>query len=301
MRVAIALIALSLTAAHSAPQQFRSGVEVVTVDALVTQSGKAVSGLTADDFELRDNGIVQAIDSVAVDDAPVSLLLALDTSNSVEGPALSHLKQAATAALDSLTPADRAALVTFAGAVTLRADWSMPSSSAREALASASAGGTTSLYDAIFSALTWKDPAPATRSFVLLFSDGADTSSWLPARAALERARRSDAVVYVVTRRPPRPDVRLEYRSGVQLWTERGSGQDAAALLELTAITGGEAFIAQRASDLREAFAAIVTQFRSRYLLRYRPAGVATSGWHVIDLRLKRGKAAIKARRGYAR
>jgi len=302
VKIATALIAMALAVGQPTAQRFRSDVEIVTVDALVTQGNRAVSGLRASDFELRDNGILQEIDSVAFDDAPVSMLLALDTSTSVEGPTLGYLKQAATAAVDSLTQDDRAALLTFADAVTLRADWGAPSTIMRDAIAAAAAGGSTSLYDGAYAALTLKDYLPGRRSFILLFSDGDDTSSWLPARALLERARRSDAVVYIVMRRQPRPDVQLQYRSGIELWTQGTASQpEGPAMLEVASITGGAIFIAERADELRAAFSAIVTQFRNRYLLTYRPRGVEAPGWHTIDLRLKRGNATVKARRGYAK
>ena len=305
MKAVAALIVALLAAGQPVPQRFQSGVDVVTLDALVTQGGRALSGLRASDFELRDNGILQAIDSVTVDEMPVSMLLALDTSNSVEGATLSHLKRAAIAAIDSLTKEDRAAVLTFADAVTLRSDWSAPAQPMRDAIAAAVARGATSLYDAAYAALTIKDELPGRRSFVLLFSDGGDTSSWLPARAVLERARRSDAVVYVVARRQPRRDVRLEYRSGIDLWADTKTAQSEPAVLptmaEVTNITGGHIFIAERADELAALFSTIVRQFRSRYVLTYRPQGVAATGWHTLDLRLKAGKATVTARRGYAK
>jgi VWFA-related protein len=302
MKGVVLLVVLSLAAGQAAAQRFRSGVEVVRVDALVTEVGRAATGLKADDFQLRDNGVLQEIDSVAVDEAPISMLLALDTSNSITGPTLDHLKQAAIAAVDALSANDRAAVMTFADAVTLRADWSAATAATRTAIASAESGGSTSLYDAGYAALTLQDSLPGRRSYVLLFSDGGDTSSWLPASALLERARRSDAVVYVVTRRPPRPDLRMEYRSGIELWPQPSRpASDGPAMIELAAITGGHVFLVQRADELRAAFAAVVSQFRSRYLLTYRPRGVESAGWHSIDLKLTSGRATITARRGYAK
>jgi VWFA-related protein len=301
MRTAALFVALAIAGGQAAAQRFRSGVEIITVDALVTQNGRAIGGLTAADFVLRDNGVVQEIDGVAVDDAPVSMLLALDTSNSVEGPTLDRLKQAAADAIGALSANDRAAVMTFADAVTLRAGWGAPAQTTRDAIAAAGAGGSTSLYDAAYAALTLDDAVPGRRSYVLLFSDGGDTSSWLPARAVLERARRGDAVVYVVTRRAPRPDVRLEYRSGVSLWPAAPRAQaDGPLIAELAGITGGHVFVVQRAEEFRATFAAIVSQFRSRYLLTYRPRGVDAGGWHAIDLTLARAPATITARRGYA-
>jgi hypothetical protein len=72
-------------------------------------------------------------------------------------------------------------------------------------------------------------------------------------------------------------------------------------MVDLADITGGHVFVVQRADELRGVFAGIVSQFRNRYLLRYRPRGVDGGGWHAIALRLTSGPAAITARRGYAR
>jgi VWFA-related protein len=284
------------------PPRFRSGIDLVTVDVLVTDGTRAVTGLTADDFELRDSGVVQTIDSVSVDTVPVSMLLALDTSNSVEGPTLEHLKDAASAAVSTLAKDDRAAVLTFAEAVTLRAPWGTPSAAMHEAIARATAGGSTSLYDAAYTALTLRDDQPGRRPLVVLFSDGGDTSSWLSSRAVLERARRSDAVVYLVALRQPRLDTRLEYRSGVELWSGDGGFPLATPpVVELATMTGGRIVIADRPDRLRDAFAAAVTQFRSRYLLTYRPQGVDATGWHPIDVRLKSRRGTVTARRGYSR
>ena len=62
---------------------FRTGVEVVELDVSVTRGGQPVSGLTVQDFALTDNGVAQVIDSVTLDQLPLSVLLALDTSQSV--------------------------------------------------------------------------------------------------------------------------------------------------------------------------------------------------------------------------
>jgi len=296
------LVALPLLLGQAQPSRFRSGIDVVTVDALVTDGIRPVTGLRADDLEVRDSGVVQTIDTIGVDTVPVSMLLALDTSNSVDGPLLAHLKEAASAAVLTLAADDRAAVLTFAAAVLLRAGWAAPSPAIHEAIARATAGGSTSLYDAAYAALTLRDDQPGSRPLVVLFSDGGDTSSWLPARAVLERARRSDAVVYLVTLHPPRLDTRLEYRSGVELWPgDGGFPASRPAVAELAAMTGGQTVIAERPERLRDVFAAAVTQFRSRYVITYRPRGVDAGGWHPIDVRVKGRRATVTARRGYSR
>ena len=79
-----------LASAAAAPQQplvFSSRVQAVLVDALVTQNGRPVSGLTAADFEVRDNGVLQKIDLLDAANLPINAVLALDTSASTAGRA----------------------------------------------------------------------------------------------------------------------------------------------------------------------------------------------------------------------
>ena len=66
-------------------QRFRSGTIGVRVDVLVTDGGRLVRGLAADDFELRDDGVVQAVSEVELEQIPLNLILVFDTSGSVAG------------------------------------------------------------------------------------------------------------------------------------------------------------------------------------------------------------------------
>ena len=72
----------------------------------------------------------------------------LDTSSSVRGTALTHLRQAASAVVDRLVPADRAALMTFNGAVSLDCDWTRDRRQLHAAIDGVEAGGATALHDA---------------------------------------------------------------------------------------------------------------------------------------------------------
>src|SRR5437868_3040209 len=74
-----------------AQSPFKSGVDAVRVDVQVGDGGRPVAGLTADNFELRDSGVHQEIEALTLRDVPLSVLLALDTSASVNGPILDHL------------------------------------------------------------------------------------------------------------------------------------------------------------------------------------------------------------------
>jgi VWFA-related protein len=160
--------------------------------------------------------------------------------------------------------------------------------------------GATSLRDAVFAAIALRQQDQG-RSLVLVFSDGQDTSSWLTAPRVLEAARRTDAVVYAIGIRQqtsvtgyafggrfPTPTTRIETVE------EMGS-----FLRSVTEETGGRALFASTNADLRETFARTMDEFRNRYVLSYTPAGVSSSGWHPLEVKLKSKKGKVTARRGY--
>jgi len=325
---AFACAALLLAAdAPPGEQIFRAKTDAVRVDVLVTSGNKPIGGLTATDFEILDNGVPQVIDNVSIEEVPFSMLLLLDTSASMEGSNLNDLKSAATAAIETMGTGDKAAIMTFSDVLRQVSPWRAKGEELTRAIAGLRASGATALFDAAFAGLNMRDPDPARRGLVLLFSDGEDTSSWLPAAAAVDKAGRTDAVVYsvvlgapigrsadqeraaVARSTPGAPAAnmdqgarrRLFFRSGVTLSPGAPLIEQSPVLPELAERTGGEALRAEISGKLRETFEHIVTDFRSRYLLSYVPKGVDTPGWHKIEVKVKGRRAAVKARRGYER
>lgn len=297
------IAAISLLAfAALASQTFKTDVDAVRVDVLVTDRNRPIAGLSRDEFELRDNGVPQRIDSVSFEEVPFSMLLALDTSSSVRGPALQDLKQAAKTAAAAMRTTDRAAVMTFSDILRRRAAWTPNGPSLSAAIDATEASGPTALFDAAFAALSTRDPQPGRRGLILLFTDGDDTASWLPARTALDKTSRTDAVVYVVTTVLPSatPDRHLYYRSGLRLTPDALVVDRAGFLREVAERTGGDLLVTD-SKGLPATFERIVGEFRRRYLVSYMPSGVAPSGWHDIEVTLKKRKGHVTARRGYQR
>jgi len=292
----------------SGQRRYRSSTDAVLVDVEVRAGGKPVQGLTAADFELKDSGVPQEIQAVSFADVPISLLLALDVSASVEGDRLQRLISAARDAIDALRPGDEAALLTFRDRVQVHAGWSSDRSAVSSRLGELKADGWTALYDAVFSAVSLREKA-AGRVVVLVFSDGVDTASWLGPLAAIEAARRTDVVITAVSAAP-----RVQATSGrearlalgldanLRRWFETDPSLFPYAFLEaLTAETGGDLLHASSDDQLAPAFRRIVAQFKTRYLLTFMPKGVPTEGWHPIQVSLKKTRGDVKARRGYWR
>ena len=298
------LCSLALAAAPHADQTFRSTVDAVRVDALVTRDGRPVPGLTAADFELRDNGVVQDVAAVRVEDVPLTLMLVLDVSQSVAGEPLTQLRAAIGASANALSAADQVTLFTFSHNVAQAAEATRDLADLQSAALAVEASGATSLYDATLAALMMRHRVEG-RAVMLVFSDGADTTSWMDPRASLAAAQRSDVVVYSVTlaRQTERSDaVAVRQATLEQEWFRRDPWSYGRQYLPLLAAdTGGALLTADGAERLRETFVRVVRDFKSRYLLTYTPRDVAASGWHSIDVRLKRQPGDVTARRGYLR
>jgi Ca-activated chloride channel family protein len=253
---------------------FRTGVEVVELDVSVTRGGQPVSGLTAQDFELTDNRVAQVIDSVTLDQLPLSVLLALDTSKSVAGDRLRHLVDAGEGLIHALRRDDRAALLTFSHSIDLVVPMTDDVNQVMRRLRAIEPTGSTALRDAIQIAIDLR-PRDRTRTLLLVFTDGEDTSSWLSASAVLDSARRAGVVVHVVR------------------------VQSDTFLDRLADVTGGRTWSATSDRQLRELFTRALEEMRARYLVSYTPRGVSKPGWHELKVKVRSGGADVTARPGY--
>ena len=273
------VVVLMGTAVTPSAQQptFSARREAVRVDVLVMDRGKVVTGLSAADFEVRDNGVPQTIDLVSFQQIPLNVILAFDASVSVSGERLKHLQTAGGALLDRLTKDDRSALLTFSQTILLREGLTGEPARVREAISGVQPSGDTSLVDGTYAAIML-DPSNGGRNLLLIFSDGLDTASWLTPDRVLDSAKRSDFVVYGVSSRGPEESKFLE---------------------DLTDLTGGATLNVESTKDLSAAFLKILDEFRQRYLVSYSPTGVAKDGWHRLEVRVKGRRVTVKARAGY--
>jgi VWFA-related protein len=285
LRLAMIAAALAPAAAARAQQPPALGatVEMVSVDVSVIRDGRAVPGLTAAQFEVKDEGERREVELVAAGDAPLQVLMVLDASESVGGDRVKRLVGAAQALFPDFRPGDRTGLMTFSEEVRLLADVGSSPVAVRGMLGRVQTGGGTSLHDAVWSALKRAETARG-RMLVLLFTDGTDTSSWLTEEGVLAMARQSDCVVHVV-------------HTGL----ERADGAPPAGsfLPRLAAITGGRLWETDGAQDLELAVRRALAEMRSRYVLRFERPRDARPGWHRLEVKLKGPKADLLARRGY--
>jgi VWFA-related protein len=302
---------------------FRSGADAVTIPVSVREGTRPVGGLTAGDFELRDNGVVQKIESFIAGQVPIDLTFVLDLSGSVDGPLLQRLKAAVRDTTKLLRPDDRVRLI--AVSQVLREVFGLRAPGQGLPIDDLRALGATSLYDGLAASMMATADA-GRRQLVIAFTDGRDSTSIVDEATAMEIARLSDAVVDIVvpvdsgndgrTRSNPTniafgprssgttPIVvgsstdMAERSRALQPWARRDA--IAEALTALVGPTSGQVFTPDSAEPVSGVFKRVLEDFRASYVLQYAPSGVAIPGWHEVTVTVKKpGRYDVRARRGY--
>jgi VWFA-related protein len=242
-----------------------------------------ITTLKQEDISIMEDGKPQEIFTFARQtDLPLSLAILVDTSISEERT-LPLEKSAASTFVDEVIRPDKdeAAVVSFTGEATLEQNLTGNASRVRHALdrvefvapsgyigsgqtagtppisgTNQSTQGSTAIWDAIWvtSDEVLSQTSDKTRRAIILLTDGQDSSSHKKMDEAIDRALKSDAVIYSI-------GIGDEYYGGI----------NKSALRKLSERTGGRAFFPDDESELRAAFAQIQLELRSQYLVAYSP------------------------------
>jgi Ca-activated chloride channel homolog len=259
----------------------RARVDAVLVPVIVTARGQFVRGLTRQDFEVFEDGVPQRIATLASEDAPLDLVLAIDISGSMEH-ALEEVKVAVTQLLSKLRPGDAATLVAFNDTTFIVAERETDQRAREAAVELLASWGGTALYDATVRALDLVSRERG-RKGVILFSDGDDQHSLTSREAAMARVQASEAMLYTVG-----------FGAGATLPRLRRS------LEEYARSTGGRAFFPRDATQLDAVFDEIVEELGNQYMLTYSPKNLEQDGrWRDIKVQVRKGKYDVRARQGY--
>jgi VWFA-related protein len=299
--IASAVFAASVAAvsaqrpAVQAQETFRSTVDLVTIQASVRDAkGRTLQGLTAADFEVRDNGQLRPILSLGSDQSsPLSIAFLVDMSGSMRvGPKIDMARRAFESMLLQLRTAnDEAAVFTFDSALHERQDFTSDIATLKNALSEFRPFGTTSLYDATASTARRLASRSGARKAIILLTDGIDTSSSMTASEVSGLAASIDVPVYVVSTVPS-----LDERLIIQA-TDRGGRSGAADLRDLAEWTGGRLLFASSFGEATTAAAGLVTELRQHYVLAIEAASARE--WRRLDVRVKQPRAVVMARSGY--
>ncbi len=257
-------------------------VHLVELPTTVISSGRFVTGLTQNAFEILDEGKPVKVSKFEfVKNLPLSIGLAIDTSESMRVKIMEAQKGAAQFFKNVLRPGDKAFVVSFDDQPITVQKWTRSLASLNAGLASLRAEDTTALYDAIVYSLYHFQGVKGQRALILL-SDGEDTASRFTYDQTLDYARRSGIPIYSIAMgiKPTQQDIRFK-------------------LSRLASETGGAVHYIDTAADLLRIYDQIQMELRSQYLIGfYPPEGVKPgSKWRQVAVLVKNGKA--KTIRGY--
>lgn len=258
----------------------RIDVNLVMVDATVkNKAGQIMGDLKKEDFQLREDGVVQKLSLFSRDALPLNVALVLDLSDSI-GPFLGPLRDAATTTLASLKPEDQVALFTFSTEAQLSVPLTKDKTKIADQFSSFKAGGATNINDGIFVAAEYLlKTAPKGRRVIILISDdvGTDAGGQGTADIVTETIA-ADASVYNLKIPGYNPPATRFYAATIP---------GLVNIQKVADQTGGEIFDVQNVSSLDATFQALIQRIKTRYTLGYYTSANGAQGKpHKLDVRL---------------
>ncbi len=276
--------------------QFRAGVELVSLNVTVTDgAAHYVTDLTQQDFAVYEDGVKQDVTFFNRTNLPIALALLLDTSASMDTK-LPTAQEAAVGFARRLRPQDLAEVIDFDSRVMVLQNFTNNAADLEQAIHKTSAGGSTSLYNAVYIALkdlkkvVAKNVEEIRRQAIVLLSDGEDTSSLLPFEEVLDLAKRSETAIFAIGLRSD------EIASG----GGKSFKEAEFVLRQLSQETGGRTFFPNQLSDLSGVYGQISDELSSQYTVGYTSRNPKHDGsWRRVVVRVNRPSLTARTKQGY--
>lgn len=293
VRLAFVVAAIPVVLGAQQVQVFRAQVDLVNMGVTVTdKKGNLVTDLTAEEFEITEDGKTQTVRYFAVGDggeqAPeLHLGLLLDVSQSMTED-ITFTKTAAIKFLNTLTDAVDITVVDFDTEVRVARYSQREFARLVERIRQQKVSGWTALYDAIG---VYLDDAAGQggRKIMLLYSDGGDTRSAIRYDELLDLLKASDVTVYTIGQ--------LDHQSS------SGRFEARMVLQRIADTTGGQAFFPSSVKALDGVYEKVLAEIRAQYLLGYHSTNVDLDGrWRNVTVKILRKDSRdlrIRSRKGY--
>ncbi len=252
---------------------FGSSIEIINLTVTVTDSqGRLVSGLDKDAFSVFEDGVKQELTLFNKDRLPLSVVLLMDTSASMDEK-MPAAKAAAKRFVSTLVPEDRARVVAFNNRIDVLQDFTGDQAALNDGIDRLRPAGATALHNAFY--ISIKDlekekraTAGARRQAIILLSDGENTASIVTDEQVIELARRAEISIYSI-----RLTADYEGDKG------RAAFSQATHLLSVLAReTGGQAFFPAQIQELDSVYDRIAEEMRTQYSLGYVPTNQRRDG-----------------------
>ena len=292
-----AALAVLLTAPGQAARQevFRGGTDTIQLNVTAIDAAQHfVSGLGRDDFQVFEDGVVQDVTLFSAERQPIGLSILLDSSTSMDTK-LAVAQEAAIGFTRRLGPRDLAEVIDFDNHERILQDFTADRAALEKAIRQTAAGGSTSLYDALYIALrdlgrqrtTWGDQV--RRQAVVVLSDGEDTASLKNYDDVLDEAKRTEAVIYAIG-----------LRSKEEMAPRHGYSEGDFVMRSLATGTGGWAFFVDDLTQLSAVYVKIADELANQYVLGYVSKNKKHDGtWRKVAVRVTKPDINARTRSGY--
>jgi VWFA-related protein len=292
---------------------------LVNLNVSVTDAqGKVISGLTAKDFGVSEDGVQQSITHFATEATPFNLVLLLDVSGSTRGK-IELIRQAALRFIELMHPSEKIAVLLFARDVEVVSPLTGDREVLRRALSQiAPPLGSTALYDAIAYALVEQlDRTRGERNAIVVVTDGRESSlsyadgplandplrrpgSFLRFEDLLTGVRHADALVYPIAIDNEAEQLAVVLAEPMRQRLRTESRRAQAQLKQLADISGGRFYSATQLENLDGVYEQIAADLRTIYSVAYMPTRAERDGsWRSVAVSISRPGARVRCARGY--
>lgn len=286
-------VIVTARSAGAAAQVFKGGTDLVSLNITVTEGDVLVPGLEQSLFSVYEDGVQQDIAFFSRTPQPIALSLLIDTSTSMDTK-LTVAQEAAIGFARRLQPADAAQIIDFDSRHEILQTFTNDRNLLEQAIRRTQVGGSTSLYNAIYVALSeLKRMRAATldqvrRQAIVVLSDGEDTTSVIAYEDVLQAAKRSEVAVYAIGLR-----TRQESRS-------KEFNEAEFVLKTLSSETGGRVFFVEDVNELPAIYQKIADELANQYSIGYNSKNLKKDGaWRAIVVKVNRPNTAARTKRGY--
>ncbi|ELZ27556.1 von Willebrand factor type A domain-containing protein [Halosimplex carlsbadense 2-9-1] len=234
--------------------------EVTAYVSVRNESGDPVTGLTADDFDIVEEGTNQTVESVEpateVRGSNVSAALVIDRSGSMRGSKIRDARAAAGQFVDQLGAGDEGFAIDFGSRVEFTQRWTTDTDRLGSAIDGIDTGGGTVLWRAASEGIG-EAGSRVGRSAVIVLTDGRNTDPSNDVSGAIDDARAAGVPVYTI---------------GL------GRNVNEGSLRRLALETGGSYYRSPNSSQLAAIYADISESLTAEYRVTYTTTDTATDG-----------------------
>jgi Ca-activated chloride channel family protein len=265
-------------------------VDLVVFNVTVLDANRRpVTGLTADNFHVYEDGREEKIKIFQPEDTPATVGLVIDNSGSMANKR-PDVVNAALAFISASQHDDEMFVVDFNGRAWLGLPTSMPFTSnyseLRAALLQTRSEGTTALYDALELALDHLKEGTRQRKALVVLSDGGDNASVAKVDDMLRMAQQSSATIYCIG-----------------IYDPFAKDKNPGVLKKIARVAGGESYFPTASADLRDIWPRIAGSIRGQYTIGYLSSNPTRDGSYrnvkITAVRSRGKPLEVRTRPGY--